>query len=212
MSPQDRERAILEEVQKNLISEGYEVVIYPNKLLVPPFLGSFRPDALAFRSDKNLVVEIATQSPSTERRLRDLREKMAHQTEWGLRLVWSSPGAHARALQRASTDSIDNTIEEVEKLVSSRYYRPALMLGWAALEALGRNLIPTALARPQSPARLIEHIASRGVLSPSEADEMRELISKRNRIVHGELQTDVRRKDLLELIRVLKMVRDQVTL
>lgn len=210
MSVQNREQAILEEVRKTLVSEGYEVVVQPSKLLIPEFLEGFQPDALAFRSDKNLIVEVATQSPAAGRRLRQLQELLGSQRDWDLRLVWSAPGERARSLQKVSGESIDLTIQEIEKLASMGHYRPALLLGWASLEALGRLTNPSSLSRPQSPARLVEQIASDGYLAPSEADAVRDLISKRNRLVHGELQTDVRRKDIFALISALKQLREAV--
>lgn len=210
MTPQEREAAILDRVREELVSEGYEVVLQPNALLGPPFLHGMRPDALAFRADKNLVVEVATQSPATDKRLRELQSRLEGQPGWELHLIWASPGDKSRPLRTPSVDTIKEAVGEIEQLDSRRHYKAALLLGWAALEALGRFLIPNALARPQTPARLIEFIATSGKLSPNEADEMRELIAKRNRLIHGELQTTIAKKDVASLLRALRALLREV--
>lgn len=203
MTPQEREAAILDRVREELVSEGYEVVLRPNALLGPPFLHGIRPDALAFRADKNLVVEVATRSPATDKKLRELQSRMEGQTGWELRLIWASPGEKSRPLRAPTVQTIKEVLDEIQQLDSGGHHKAALLLGWAALEALGRFLIPNALARPQTPARLIEFIATSGSLPPDEADEMRELIATRNRLIHGELQTTVTKKDVASLLRAL---------
>lgn len=207
MTPQEREAAILDRVRQELVSEGYEVVLQPNALLGPPFLQGIQPDALAFRSDKNLVVEVATQGVATERKLQILQERLKGQEGWELRLIWASPGETAESLEPPTPSAIDDAINEIERLALHQHFGPALLLGWATLEALGRFLIPNALARPQSPARLLEFIASSGHLSPDKADEIRNLIRKRNRLIHGELQTFVSAEDVAVLLGALRVLR-----
>lgn len=74
MTRESQEAAVLERVREELLAEGYDVVLQPNKLMVPPFLGNVTPDALAFGPDKNLVIEVAAQTPATEIRVRQLSE------------------------------------------------------------------------------------------------------------------------------------------
>lgn len=206
MKPQEREAAILEEIKHKLLSEGYEVVIHPNSLLVPEFLGKFRPDAVAFRSDKNLVVEVATRGTASERRLKHIQEVIGAQDNWELRLIWSAPGQTSRALQRATVEAVQNAVEENRKLLIDGHYGASFLLSWSALEALGRMLLPSALARPQSPARLVDQLAQRGFLPPKEADDLRTLISKRNRLTHGDLRTDIKKKDVDSLLKILELL------
>lgn len=206
MKPQDREAAILEEVKKKLLSEGYEVIIQPNSLLVPEFLGKFRPDALAFRSDKQLVVEVATRGTASERRLKHIQDVIGAQDDWELRLIWSAPGQTSKSLRKVTVEAVQNAIEENRKLLTDGHYRASFLLSWSALEALGRMLLPSALARPQSPARLVDQLAQGGFVPPKEADDLRTLISKRNRLTHGDLRTDIKRKDVELLLRILELL------
>lgn len=206
MKPQDREAAILEEVKKKLLSEGYEVIIQPNSLLVPEFLGKFRPDALAFRSDKKLVVEVATRGTASERRLKHIQDVIGAQDDWQLRLIWSAPGQTSKSLRKVTVEAVQKAVQENRKLLTDGHYGASFLLSWSALEALGRMLLPSALARPQSPARLVDQLAQGGFVPPKEADDLRTLISKRNRLTHGDLRTDIKRKDVESLLRILELL------
>lgn len=210
MNAMDREAAIIEEVRRNLIAEGYEVVVQPNRMLIPPFLEGYRPDALAFRSDKNLVVEVATQSPAAERKLRLIQQRLNGQPGWELRLIWSSVGETSRSLQATSAPVISNIVGEIDSVMETGHLKPAFLLAWAALEASGRALSPENLARPQTPARLVEQLGRIGAISLDEAKALRELISKRNRLVHGELKTDIRRKDVSTILEVVRRLSTEI--
>lgn len=204
MTSYDREAEILEKVRQSLIAEGYDVVTEPNALLLPAFLRGYRPDALAFRSDKNLVVEVSTQNITAEKRLKKLQDLLSGQRDWGLRLVWTSKETASHKIRQYAPDIIGQTLDEVEQLLSLNQPKAALLLAWAAFEAMGRSLQPTNLAKPQTPARLVEQLATEGVIFPAEAEEARELISKRNRLIHGDLRLDVRKRDILALVKILR--------
>lgn len=206
MSPDERELAILDRIRQELLADGYDVVIHPNRLMVPPFLGSFEPDALAFGKDRNLVIEVAAQSPSAQTRIRRLNELVAAAEGWDLKLVWISAGETPRSLPITDDESMRTTLEEIEALIELRRPRPAFLLLWATLEALGRRLMPSSVAKPQTPGRLVETLAREGHITPAEARVLRDQISRRNRLVHGDLTTEVRRKhvsDMLDVVRHL---------
>lgn len=210
MNSFERETEILEKVRQSLIAEGYEVVIEPNSLLLPAFLEGFRPDALAYRSDKNLIVEVATQSPAAEKRLKKLHSLVSNQPGWALRLIWTSKDNSSRSLHQSAPSIINQTLTDVERLVTLSQPKAGLLLGWATFEALGRALQPDNLAKPQTPARLVEQLAMAGIILPAEADDLRELISKRNRLIHGELRVDVRKRDVQTLANVLRRLLDSL--
>lgn len=204
MSAISREATVLSTVRDSLIAEGFEVIIEPNHLSLPPFLEGLRPDALAFRKDKNLVVEVATQTPAAEKRIRALQERVANQPDWEFRLIWLSSGSRLRPLHRTPIPVIENTLSDVETLIDGGYVKAALLLAWSTLEAIGRTLQPDNLGRPQTPTRLVEQLAVGGAVLPNEADELRDLISKRNRLVHGELRVDVQKRNVALLVKIAR--------
>lgn len=210
MTSLEREAEILDKVRQSLIAEGYEVVVEPNSLLLPTFLQGFRPDALAYRADKNLVVEVSTQSPLAEKRLKKLQELVSSQREWELRLIWTSKDSSSRSPQQSTPTAIRRTLVEIEQLIAADQPKAGLLLGWAAFESIGRSIQPENLAKPQTPARLVEQLAMAGIVLPAEADELRALIPKRNRLIHGELSIDVRKRDVVSLVTILRRLLDSL--
>lgn len=204
MSTATREEAILERVKTELLAEGYDVVLRPNRLAIPPFLGSFTPDALAYGHGKNLVVEVASQSPHNERRLMRLRELVASEPSWELRLIWTSRGNTPRSLPEADLEAIRDTLEEIERLLSYKEARAAFLLAWGCMEAVARRSTPEVFAKPQTPGRIVERLASDGLITPAEAATLRELAPRRNRLLHGDLRTEVRRKYVGEMLSIIR--------
>ena len=62
---------------------------------------------------------------------------------------------------------------------------------WPVLEAATRILAPAETRRAQSPGRVVELLAAEGHVVPNDADLLRQSAALRNRLIHGELDTEV---------------------
>jgi len=206
MRAQELEAAILDRTREELISSGYEVILQPNKISVPTFLGEFRPDALAFKSDGNLVIEVATQSPQAEKRLFRLRDLVESQPGWSLRLIWTSSDSNFMALPQIDFKTIGRYLSEGENLLLSRHQKPALLLVWSCLEALARTLNPESTAKPQTPLRVVEQLALLGQITPEQANTLRDMARLRNRVIHGDLKADVKISSVREAAKIARSV------
>lgn len=82
----------------------------------------------------------------------------------------------------------------------------ALMMAWAALEAISRALLPERLARPQPAGRLVEVLASEGLITPSEADPLYRGVELRNAVVHGDLGATVTAEGVDEIIACIRLL------
>src|SRR5215475_3113065 len=91
MSVEAIESVVLERLVPDLKSEGYDVFVHPGKQMLPPFLGSYIPDVIALRDDKNLVIEIKHRSRRAESTLKDLAKRFEGQNRWEFRVVWVNP-------------------------------------------------------------------------------------------------------------------------
>ena len=78
-----------------------------------------------------------------------------------------------------------------------------MLLSWATLEAIGRNLMASDLARPQTPGRVIQFMAQDGIATPNEADRLRALVKLRNSLAHGELDAPVTGEQTAEMLDIL---------
>ncbi len=203
--PQKIEREVLERLVPELEAEGYDVYIQPNKALLPPFLGSFRPDAIAHRKDKNLIVEVIRRSPHAAKELERVTELLQGQKMWGLKLVWIEPGSTPTTIKVQATEAMQERIAEIKELASANHIEPAMLMAWATFEALARAMLTKQLERPQTPGRLVQMLAGEGYLTPTEADRLRSLAEKRNKLIHGELQVRVSPEELQDFAAVLEL-------
>lgn len=206
--PQTAESLVLEQLVRTLGAEGYEVYLHPNKLLIPTFLGDFSPDAIALRKDKNLVIEVSGGSPQAAQKLQELSALVQVQDGWELRVVSVNPANELDLLQVQDADTIRARIAEVKKIAGAGHPESALLVAWATFEAVARAMRTKQFERAQTPGRIVQALASEGLLTPTEADLLRALAQKRNKFIHGELQVRVSAAELKKFSAVLEsMVR-----
>lgn len=208
MTPVEREAAILENVRSALIAEGYDVVVQPDRLMLPSFIQHLRPDAIAQRPGNNLVVEVVSRSPASAERLKRYRAALEGHPDWQLRTIWTSGNSVPRSLEKPSLVFVKDSLAEIDHLLDAGFHRPALLVAWACLEGVGRILLPRALEKPQTPSRLVEQLAHNGFLSREEAAQLRRLVSLRNEFVHGVLHTAITEHELVEFRDVLWKLHD----
>ncbi|SRR6266568_3264897 len=201
--PETSEADVLESLLPKYQAEGFDVFVNPSPSILPPFMQTYRPDAVALRSDKKIAIEVVRSTGGSAEKIRDLQSLFAPQSDWELRVFYVSPLTSEKTLEVASRPAIKSAIQRVLDLKRDGHKLPAVIMAWATLEALGRALLPGQLGRPQAPARLIEVLASAGYLTPQEADTLRAAISLRNAAVHGGLDPIVDERLLDQFIAVL---------
>jgi uncharacterized protein YutE (UPF0331/DUF86 family) len=203
MNAETIENVVLERLVPDLESQGYDVFVHPNKQMVPPFLGAYAPDVIALRDDKNLVIEIKHRSGRAENLLKDLAKRFEGQNRWEFRIVWINPSESKDGLALQSREAISMRLEEIARLLDAGFIDPAMLMSWATFEAIGRKLMPKEFARPQSPGRLVQILATEGHITPDEGDVLRQLIDTRNRFIHGELTIAITRHQVEAFVRIL---------
>jgi len=205
MSETGSEQQVLEREVARLESEGYDVFLQPRAPLVPEFLGDYVPDAVATGHGKKIVLEVAKPSKAESEKLKEVAARFAKQREWEFKVLLVSPTSLGEALPVQTHQAIDGALEEIERLgQDANASRAAFLLAWATLEAEGRASVEGKFDRPQTPGRLVQVLSQEGLLTPSEADQMRVLSDKRNRLIHGDLGTEISKDDLGSLIHVLR--------
>jgi uncharacterized protein YutE (UPF0331/DUF86 family) len=193
---EETERDILQQLVPGLEAEGYEVFLHPNRPLLPEFFAGYVPNAIARRGNRNLAIEVSRRSPVAERKMDGLAKLFEARKDWELRVVWIAPTTSEKSLQVQAPGDILQRVSEIRELADSGHFSPALLLAWATFEAVGRMLAFEQFQRPQTPGRLVQVLASEGYLTPTEADTLRALADKRNRLIHGELQIGVSKEEI----------------
>lgn len=205
----ETERATLEKMSKIWTDQGFQIFIQPSASILPDFLQKYRPDALLIKDgDKVLVEVIRKGQPHVEERVRRLKELLANQNEWRLEVVYS--GENVPAVRRVGLDEIRASLDSAEGLLAKEP-RASLLLLWASLEAAARNIFPDQTSRPQSPGRIIELLAGRGEVTPSEAQNLRQLMNLRNRIIHGELNATVRPNEINQMLQLVRQLVESMS-
>jgi uncharacterized protein YutE (UPF0331/DUF86 family) len=200
------EEQVLQREISRLESEGYDVFVHPRAPLVPDFLGDFVPDAVATGMGKKIVLEVVKPSTRKSEKLKDIAARFAQQREWELKVLFVSPTSSGAALPVQSRQAIEDALSEIERLREVEALRAAFLLAWATFEAEGRASVDGRFDRPQTPSRLVEVLSQEGLLTPTDADQMRVLSDKRNRLVHGDLGTEISDDDLQKLLSVLRQM------
>ena len=206
MTETDTEKQVLQREVARLQSEGYDVFLQPRAPLVPEFLGDYVPDAVATGKGKKIVLEVARPSKLGSEKLQEVAARFAKQREWELKVLLVSPISHDETLPVQSRQTIDGALDEIERLKAMSAFRAAFLLAWATLEAEGRASIEGKFERPQSSGRLVQVLSQEGYLTPTDADQLRTLSEKRNRLIHGDLSTEISSPDLDSLLRILRQL------
>ncbi|RVO43465.1 hypothetical protein CN093_03925 [Sinorhizobium meliloti] len=187
------EQAVFESLVPKLQDEGFEVFIQPDRHLLPPFMNTYRPDAIALKPGKKLAIEVISDTWADSPKVRNLKALFQPHGDWELRVIFSprEGGAESSLVESTSARRIQETLDAVASIGEYAHGIPALLTLWGAFEATGRRLSPNEFSKPQTPGRLLEVLASRGYLTPDEADYIRDLVALRNKAIHGNLNVTV---------------------
>ena len=159
---ENSELEILQRLVPELEAEGYEVYLQPNKAIIPLFLGTYQPDAIALRADKNLIIEVLRRSPEASKKLERITSLLDARKGWGLKAVWIEPVGDQRTLKVQTQNTIQARIKEIKQIAVDGHLQAATLMAWATFEALARAILIEQFSRPQTPARLVQILAAGG--------------------------------------------------
>jgi uncharacterized protein YutE (UPF0331/DUF86 family) len=194
---------LLEIITSDLQAEGYVTYRRPVRKFLPEFLRKSEPDAIAIGKEPKLVIEIVREGAAGAAKIKQLQKALEGQADWQLRVVLDRGQRQADA-SGATGAEIENAVTNIRSLAASGDDQAALLIAWAAFEALSRNLEPEKFRKPQTPGRLVEILASLGYLRPEDADRLRRLAGTRNALIHGDLSISVQLQDLQFFLRLLE--------
>lgn len=208
ISSRATEAEIFSATARKLAEQGYDVISEPTAALLPDALKAFRPDGIAIGKEPKLVIELASEGPQSSKRIAQLQEALKELAGWKLHLVVSASLALSE-IPTADEASILLNIDRARKLLVHEP-QAALLIAWATLEALSRSRRPAEFARAQSPGRIIERLATEGIITASEANSLRKLAVKRNAFIHGDLTQAVDPEELASFMQIIaKLVNSQ---
>jgi hypothetical protein len=209
-----KEEAAVKLLRGRYERDGYQFFEYPPRDLVPPFLGSYQPDALAIGPNGNEIIEVRSGEARPGRALlSELARRVEAHKDWRLRIVYLGEVDEADAdgpTPAASSTELRRALDEAKQLAQDGRLRPAFAIAWSVLEGAARNILPSGrTARAPTPRELAEGLVAQGHLGQTAGRRLRQLIAVRNAVVHGDFSTDVRADDLQALIDLVSaLLRD----
>ena len=211
-----RERLILDRLRESYEHQGYEFIAEPLPDMLPSFLGSYRPDAIALKQGDGVIIEVKRgRRAGQELQLEALAKLVAGQPGWRLQVYFEGERTEDSVhIALPTQHQIDVQLAEAERLAASGYRKAAMLLAWSVLEAIARARIAhegASSQRPFSPAQTVQSLEIAGLVDGQVGRELRTKAQLRNLIAHGDLSADVDANDLDSLIKRIRELSTSAT-
>lgn len=200
------EEIVADRMVSELTAQGYSVIAKPARSILPKFFGDYVPDLIGLRPGRSLAVEVRSSEHNGLPEIGSVAKLFEGHKDWEFRLVWVPAGEKTQPLRKQTNKTIFEFIEQCKELALQGNHAAAFLLSWATLEAIGRTLVQADMQRPQTPRRLIEMLAGRGIATHDEAQRLRELYKFRNSLIHGELDAKVSGPQSQEMVSILESI------
>jgi hypothetical protein len=195
-----RDRYALDMFEPIWRRKGYTLLRAPSPQQLPAFLKGFRPDAIATGAEPSLVIEVASgQGPAKANRLHRLKSALDKQDGWRLEVLYV--GSEGAPIKPASLEATEAALKRA-KTLAAKEPDAALLLAWAAIEAVGRVLEPGLTEFSLGALAVVDLLVGYGHLSQEDGVSLRALALKRNRIAHGELETSPSIEEIAALVAI----------
>jgi uncharacterized protein YutE (UPF0331/DUF86 family) len=206
------EADILRTLRNRYERRGYTFIAHPAGDLVPEFLRGYRPDALAISDRESVVIEVkARRSPDSQKNLAQIAERVAGQPNWKFEIYYA--GDFPRPVyEKPSEAEVSQLLEEIRRLQDAGFSRAALVMAWAALEAIARAFRSEneTGSGPMIPSEIVEWLSRAGYIDGPTGRLLRNMIKTRNAVVHGNQVADLRGHELQVLYSTLKSLLEEL--
>lgn len=184
----------LNEAAKHYKAQGYQVVVRPDREVLPPFAKDFKVELLAERADGNVLAS-AKGSPfelEADPNITKYVEITDQQPGWRFDVfVLGRDGQEKSDKEKAkepTEEEILRGLNDVQQMLGAGFVEPSLVAAWAALEAAMRKQLRSRgekVGWGTSPRTMLNELYSEGVLSTRVLRDLEGLFQSRSAIVHG---------------------------
>jgi hypothetical protein len=206
---------ILRNLQRASEARGLKFYANPPREIVPGFLGSYQPDAIAVGPEGGIIVEVKPRRhPASERQLAAIARRVSDQKGWEFRVIYMNPPLdETPSIANPTLEQLQATFKEIAALAGGGHPAAALVMGWAALESLARLASANGEARGSrgfSPIQAIQTLAEEGYIENEAADRLRDMAKLRNAVVHGDFSVDVPTEQVEDLLGQLQAIASEI--
>ncbi len=207
ISSATRDADFLQTLVPGYEAEGFSVFLHPGREMLPKFMHGYRPDAIAIKGNKKIAIEIKGHAGGRSAHIEQFQKAISEHPDWELRVYYIPDRSDNQHLNPPSPAEIDTALAEVSQLKQDGHLRAALLMAWAGLEAASRALLPDRLGRAQTLGSLVEVLASEGIVTPNEADELRRAYSLRNAAAHGNFAAPITEAEVDRVIAAARLIK-----
>jgi hypothetical protein len=209
------ESNILRNLQQVSEARGLKFYVNPPPEVVPAFLGSHQPDAIAVGPDGGIIIEVKSRrSPASEQQLAAIAKRVSDHKGWEFRAIYLSPPMDGtQSIAKPTPGQIQARFGEIEALTKAGHPAAALVTAWAVLESLARLTTASSQARTPkgfSPLQVIQTLAEEGYIENDVADRLREMAKLRDAVVHGDFSVDVPGEQVESLLKQLRGIASDI--
>src|SRR6266568_4860926 len=184
-------REVLERIAEGYRRRGYDVLVEPRGKDLPPFLSDATPDLIARRGSGGLVIEVKRSPERVDpNQLNAIAKRVSEHPGWHFVLMATEPKGPETSNEPSSPldeDDIRQRLDETRSLLNEGHLEAALMLGWAATEAILRLIAAReGLSLDRNDTRsLLRSLASEGFIGSEDFRQLNNALRLRSPIAHG---------------------------
>ena len=186
-----RESAALNRIKDDFERRGFNFIIEPGPNSLPDFLRSFRPDAIAEKGDKHVIIEVsAGPSMETANTLSRINDVVREQPNWELKVIWLDEVAGGEP----TLVDLQAQFGDAKTLLENGQLRAALLLSCSILEGASRLLLRER-GEPifeENLISILKTLVSLGELEENRFYTLKKIVLQRNDIAHGNFSVEVK--------------------
>ncbi len=193
------ESRIIQDLERTYREQGFSFFSRPKSKMIPSFLGTYIPDALAIKGSEHILIEVKLKQNSTsERMFADLRRKLSGHKGWKLNVVYAAGLLEDDLIiEVPRANLLKERVIESHDLAGAGHTAAAFLLAWATLEATLNFRNKTVLkGQLRAPGQIVQTLSMNGYIDEATERSLRNLLQLRNKIVHGDLSTTVSGEDI----------------
>lgn len=212
----------IKELAKEYREKGFDVVVEPGQSQLPEFMRGLKysPDIIARSVKENLIIEVKTNETTREiKAWAPVADSIRDHEGWDFVLVMTNPRNRDMSGQRMTRPDEGRAYEFLAKTnrilavdTNAEFSEAALLLGWAATEAMLRYALAEIYDKQDktNTLSLIRDSVMYGVVSSGHASELEELAKVRNTIAHGLADYSIDQNDVRRLLRIAQAIRLEI--
>ena len=195
----------------NLLRSRFEALGYrfepePDPSDLPSFLSGYRPDAIATRGDEHVAIEVKSRGGDT-RSIAELRSLFAGHPTWRLAVVLGNDALpDEEPVPVPKVGELREAAERVASLLDQGFAEPALLMGFAVLEAAQKLAGGSGDERFLKPGTVVQSLAMEGLIDRETEAKLRSIIATRNSIAHGAIRERVNPDDVRLVLATIERV------